>query len=309
MSSVRSTKSKGKKAPSRQPSAAKIVEQEDVNNNTQEKIVEDPIPEAKPEVNEEEETSDHQEEDQPDDDTAAEEAKPKKRGRPPKKQKSIYSSQGVALAESEAAKQSRLSKATKLAAMTEEEKAEYLAQKAEKKREAAERTLAQRAKFTALALEQRQKVARFTPEEKAEYYKKIAESRRLNKQHKQAGLVFPVDKTAKKLRSRFPSHKFTRETAVFTAAVLEYMTAELLELAGNVAADYKKKTIKPRHIMLAARSDDEIDRVVGRNCLFEKAGRFPFGVQKCLMKNHQSRREGEWEVDMALRKIELKEEN
>lgn len=308
MSSVRSTKSKGKKAPSRAASAAKIVEEEDVNNNTQEKIVEDPIPEIKPEVNEEEETSDHQENDSAAEDAPAEVKK--KKGRPAKAQKSVYSNRAKGnMAVNQVNDDNKLRAQAKLKAMTEEEKAEYLAAKAEKNRQKAERKLAQREKFAAAALEQRQKVAALEGEERAEYYKEKAKKSAQTKLRKQAGLVFPVDRTARKLRARYPSMKFTRETAVFTAAVLEYMTAELLELAGNVAEEYKKKTIKPRHIMLAARSDDEIDRVVGQNCLFEKAGRFPVGVQKCLLKNHQSRNEGEWVVDMALRKIELKEEN
>lgn len=33
----------------------------------------------------------------------------------------------------------------------------------------------------------------------------------------------------------------------------QYMVAELLEVAGEAAKDNNKKTIKPRHIMLAAR--------------------------------------------------------
>ena len=40
-------------------------------------------------------------------------------------------------------------------------------------------------------------------------------------------------------------------SAVYMGAVIEYLLAEVLELAGNCARDNKRKTIKPRHIMMA----------------------------------------------------------
>lgn len=47
--------------------------------------------------------------------------------------------------------------------------------------------------------------------------------------------------------------------AVFLAAVLEYLAAEILELAGNAAREYKKHRIVPRHLQFAIRSDTEYD--------------------------------------------------
>ena len=55
-----------------------------------------------------------------------------------------------------------------------------------------------------------------------------------------AGLQFPVGRIHRLLKTAAPQCRIAGGAAVYLAAVMEYLTAEVLELAGNAARDNKK---------------------------------------------------------------------
>ena len=74
-----------------------------------------------------------------------------------------------------------------------------------------------------------------------------------------AGLQFPVGRIHRYLRKGNYAKRVGSGAPVYLAAVMEYLTAEILELAGNAARDNKKKRIIPRHLQLAIRNDEELN--------------------------------------------------
>lgn len=77
-----------------------------------------------------------------------------------------------------------------------------------------------------------------------------------------AGLQFPVGRIHRLLRRGNYAERVGAGAPVYLAAVLEYLAAEVLELAGNAARDNKRSRIIPRHIQLAIRNDEELNKLL-----------------------------------------------
>ena len=82
-----------------------------------------------------------------------------------------------------------------------------------------------------------------------------------------AGLQFPVGRIARYLKQGKYAERVGAGAPVYLAAVLEYLAAEVLELAGNAAKDNKKTRIIPRHIQLAVRNDEELNKLMANTTI------------------------------------------
>ncbi|XP_033953623.1 late histone H2A.2.2-like [Pseudochaenichthys georgianus] len=77
-----------------------------------------------------------------------------------------------------------------------------------------------------------------------------------------AGLAFPVGRIHRLLKKGQYAKRIGNGSAVYLAAVMEYLCAEILELAGNACRDNQKHRISPRHILLAVKNDEELNTLL-----------------------------------------------
>ena len=118
---------------------------------------------------------------------------------------------------------------------------------------------------------------------------KKASSKKSGSQSKKAGLIFPVGRVGSLLRRGQYARRVGASAATYAAAVLEYLTAELLELTTKAAASAggKKKVtrITPRTLTLAVRHDEDLGALL-QNVTLSRGGVLP-AVSKALHKQQK----------------------
>ena len=77
-----------------------------------------------------------------------------------------------------------------------------------------------------------------------------------------AGLQFPVGRVHRFLKKGNYGERVGAGAPVYLAAVMEYLAAEVLALAGNAARDNHRSRIIPRHLQLAVRNDEELNKLL-----------------------------------------------
>ncbi|KAJ4828354.1 Histone H2AX [Turnera subulata] len=107
-----------------------------------------------------------------------------------------------------------------------------------------------------------------------------------------AGLQFPVGRVARFLKKGRYAQRLGSGSPIYLSAVLEYLAAEVLELAGNAARDNKKTRIIPRHIQLAVRNDEELSKLLG-SVTIANGGVLPNIHQNLLPKKGATKGKGE----------------
>ncbi|OMJ82882.1 hypothetical protein SteCoe_16276 [Stentor coeruleus] len=92
------------------------------------------------------------------------------------------------------------------------------------------------------------------------------------------GLIFPVARVLRLMKKKRIADRISPKCAIGVAAVLEYLAAEVLEMAGDVACQPDSESqhmIKPRHICLAVKSDAEMVEAIGSHVIIPMGGVIP----------------------------------
>ena len=96
---------------------------------------------------------------------------------------------------------------------------------------------------------------------------------------KRACLVMSVAKVLAGLKKGRYAPRVRVDAAVYLTATLEYLVAEVLELAGNCAKYMKKKRITPRHIQMTFLHDSELGELT-KGVIVPEGGVKPNNIQK-----------------------------
>ena len=122
---------------------------------------------------------------------------------------------------------------------------------------------------------------------KAANKKRGAAAKKGGSRSAKAGLIFPVGRIGSLLRRGQYAPRVGASSAVYLAAVVEYLVAELLELTVKAASQQKSKSkrLTPRALTLAVRHDDDLGALL-QNVTLSRGGVIP-SVNKALAKTQK----------------------
>lgn len=89
------------------------------------------------------------------------------------------------------------------------------------------------------------------------YAQFVAEKKRVKN-----GSIVIFSTSRSKMFLKRNAKRVSDKAAVALAAVLEYLTAEILELAGNITSDRKRKYVTPAHVSRAIAGDEELKKLL-----------------------------------------------
>jgi len=98
-------------------------------------------------------------------------------------------------------------------------------------------------------------VTKYSDKGKGNRKKKVSKSAK-------AGLQFSVSRCRQFFKKY--NKRIAKDSDVYLAAVLEYITAELTELSGNVARDNRRSTMKIRDLYIAIQADYDLNDMMHR---------------------------------------------
>jgi len=120
-----------------------------------------------------------------------------------------------------------------------------------------------------------------------------------------AGIVFPAGRIQRKLKQGNYADRIGVGASVYLGAVLEYLTAEVVELAGNAARDNHKQRIMPRHVLLAVKNDEELAEL-WKDCTIAQGGVVPH-IEKVLLPKASQKPSSADKENRALNQLQSQE--
>lgn len=104
-----------------------------------------------------------------------------------------------------------------------------------------------------------------------------------------SGLNFPVGRVQRSLREGRYAKRIGTGAAVYLSGVLEYLSAEILEISGTAATANKKVRITPRHIKTTIQLDPELNELL-KHVDIPYAGVTPF-IHPVLLPTESKRKD------------------